>query len=389
MQCIVKAGTHGETDETNGVAALTAALMTRGTEKFTADQIAEYFDSIGGSISADSGRNTLYVSCEVLKDDFAEAFRYFSQVALKPTFPRDEFEDRKAEALLAIGQRRADTFAEAGEFLHDTFPKTTTLRRIIGGRKETVAKLTVDDCRRFHARYFVPQNMVVTVFGDIDPERALALVRETFGALTPAADFTFPTPAGLKLERSITAHKTTQRPDTAVVILAYPSTDFTQDKENAALLVLTTILAGYDGGGGWLFRDLRGAGLVYIVTAANNPSLATGYFSVIAQTRPDQLPEAIRRIKENLAKAARGEFTEEEFHRAKQNILNARARENETLAARAQQAGFDEVLGLGYDHNDQFEEQIKAVTLDDVKRAAKQYLDRYIQVTTGPGKGPP
>jgi zinc protease len=385
LQCFVKAGLLGETDETNGVAGLTAELMTRGTQMYTGDQIAEYFDAVGGSIQASAGQHSNFVTCEVLKDDFVQAFDYFADVCLRPTFPAQEFADRKEEALLAIGQRKADTFGEASEFFHDQLPVGTALRRMRGGRRETVAKLTAEDCRRFHARYFAPENMVVTIFGDVGATKALGLVQQQFGAFKPAGNFKFPDVRGLSLEKSIQAHKTTRRPDTAVILLAYPSTTVNDHKENAALTVLEGILTGHDGGSGWLFNDLRGAGLVYVVQTSNRPTLVTGYFSVVAQTRPDQLPQALQRIKDNLAKAARGEITPEEFERSKRSIVNGHARENETLGERATLASIDELLGRGYDFEEGFEARIKAVTLAEVKAAAQRLFTKGVEITTGPG----
>jgi zinc protease len=384
LRCMVRAGVLAESDQTNGVADLTADLLTRGTAKYDADQIAEFFDSVGGSLGSGSDRETTTVSCAVLKEDFPRALDYFAQAVRFPTFPKDEFDARKEEALLNIGQRKADTFTEATEFLHDTMPAGTVWRRIAGGRKETVGPLTPDDCRRFHATYFVPGNMVVTVFGDVDPAQALRLVGEKFGDMKGPPRPPRPEAQGLRLAESLTAHKTTRRQDAAVFILCYPSTDLRQFQDNAALLVIKTILSGYDDAGGWLFHDLRGAGLVYVVQANNNPSLVTGYFAVIGQTRPDQLDEALRRTKALLAKAAAGDVTDEEVAKAKQTLVNAHARENETLADLAEQAAFDELAGRGYDFDKGFEGRINAVTPQDVRAAAKKYLTRCIQVTTGP-----
>jgi len=386
MQCLVKAGVLAETDATNGVAGLTAELLTRGTKKYTGDQIADYFDAIGGDLSASSGQFTVSVTCQVLKDDFRSAFDYFALASLQPTFPDDEFADRKQEALLSIGQRKADTFAEASEFFHDSLPPGTAWRRISGGRKETVEKLTVADCRKYHAEFFVPQNMVVTIAGDFDAAQTLDLVKSQFGSLKAAPDFKFPQANGLVLEKNIEAFKKTRRTDASVIMLAYPTTDLSQYKDNAALLILRTILSGYDNGGGWLFHELRGAGLVYVVQAMNRPGLVKGYFLVMAQTRPEQLPNAMQRVQENMAKARRGEFTEEEFAKAKENIINAHARENETLAERAQEAALDELLGRGYNFGAKFEERMKAVNYEDVKRVAKEYFTNHVLITTGPDK---
>jgi zinc protease len=226
--------------------------------------------------------------------------------------------------------------------------------------------------------------LVLAIFGDIDPAKALTMITESFGSLPRSADFKLPAFRELRLEKPITASKVTRRPDTAVILLSYPTVNLLQRKENDALLVLQSIFSGYDSGSGWLFHDLRGAGLVYVVQATHHQSLATGTLAISAQTRPDQLDDALRRIKGHLAKAARGEITADEFAKVKTQIINAHARENETLAERARLAAVNECIGLGFDYEDSFEKRIESLTLDDVTGVAKKYLQNPVQVTTSP-----
>ena len=65
-------------------------------------------------------------------------------------------------------------------------------------------------------------------------------------------------------------------------------------------------------------------------------------------------------------------------------VIALHAQENTTIAAQAQQAALDALYGLGHDYDKTFDTRIKAVTLDDVVRVARKYLDHHVLVTTSP-----
>ena len=108
--------------------------------------------------------------------------------------------------------------------------------------------------------------MVVAVFGDIDPDRAAALVgkalRRAPARGSPPIDFHRPN----ALRQSGVFHKRTSK-DIGVIMLGYPCESIFQRQDHAAMTVLKTILSGYGYPGGWLHNELRGRGLVYFVQA--------------------------------------------------------------------------------------------------------------------------
>ena len=226
--------------------------------------------------------------------------------------------------------------------------------------------------------------MVVTVFGDIDPDRAVALVERLFGRLKPGAaavDFRRPN----ALDKSSVFHKQTSK-DIGVVMLGYPCESIFQRQDHAAMTVLKTILSGYAYPGGWLHNELRGEGLVYFVQAFEMTGPAPGYFTVISQTRPDKVGEVVSRIQRNVERAKRGKIGKGEFRTAIEQILALHAQENTTIGEQARQAAIDELYGLGYDYDRGFDDRIRAVTMDDVVSAARKYLNKSVLVTSSPEK---
>lgn len=373
-----------ETEATAGRSALVAAMLTKGTPSRSARQIAEFFDSIGGSFGASTGRSTLYASATVLSGDFPKAFEVFSECVLQSTFPEQEFQTIKQLALGAIRSRADDPRMEALELFLDNLPSQSPYHLMREGKLESVGAMTAEDLRDFHRQYFVPQNMVVSVFGDVDPEEALRMVRERFGRL-PAAE----RPKGISFDRPnqiakpVRVHKRIGKP-TGLVILGYSGPSVCSTEDFAAITVLDAIMSGYSYPGGWLHNELRGAGLVYYVHGFPLSGPAPGFFVFQAQTDPSKVSEVVERIVRKVKQAVAGEILEEEFQRAKQMVVALHAQEKTTMAQQAEQAAINELYGLGYDYDKSFDARIEAVTLDQVVGVARKYFTNYVLVTASP-----
>lgn len=384
MHVAMLGGNLLETPETAGRTALLAGMLDKGTRQYTADQIAELFDDLDARVQFVPGRNTLLASLSILKDSFPQAAALVVECLREPRFAEEEFAKVKKLALDAIAQRSANPQAEAQELFADLLPADCPYHILTGGKKETVERLTLDDLRTYHRQILNPKTMVVAVFGDIEPEKVRSQVESWFGDLRVPPDApTISFDRNNAIPQVITGHKQIQKP-TAVVVMGYPGPSIRDAADYTAMMVLDTIMSGYDYPGGWLHEELRGAGLVYGVHALQITGPAPGFFVIIAQTRPESLGEVVARIQDKVEKAKRGDFTEEEFERAKELLISYHAQQNLTVASQAMQAALDELYGLGYDYDKGFDERVKAVTLEDVKRVAKKYFGPFVLATVSP-----
>ncbi len=362
-------------------------MLDKGTQGGASGaEIAQYFDSVGGMLGFSSGRFTIAGNAICLKEDFPKAAGLFADSFLHPAFPQDQFEKAQSLLLADIANRSADPNAEISELFFDALPATSLYHINPEGSAATVKALTVADLKKFHAEYFVPGNMVVTVFGDIDPDAGIALVKQHFGGLAAAerklADVS---PGSNAIPESKIVHKTTNK-DTAMLMLAYACEGIHDQADHSAMIVLRAILNGYSTPGGWLHNELRGEGLVYYVQSSELTGPAPGYFVVTSQPQADKLDEVVQRIRRNLDRARQGDIPEDEFRTAIDQIVALHAQENVTIGEQARSAARDEIYGLGYDYDKKFDAQIQAVTLPDVVRVAKKYFTNSILVTTSPEK---
>jgi len=387
IQAYVLGGSSYDGEKSAGRCALLAELLDKGTQGgSTGAEIAQYFDSIGGVLSFSAGRFTLSGNATCLREDFPKAAGLFADSFLHPAIPQDQFEKAQALLLADIENRSADPHAEISELFFDSLPGKSPYHLHPEGKAETVKALTAADLKKFHADRFFPRDMIVTVFGDIQPEVALALVEQHFGRLSKEEGMrqAFALNGNAILE-SKTVHKVTGK-DTAMLMLAYPCEGIHDQADHSAMIVLRAILNGYSTPGGWLHNELRGEGLVYYVQSTELTGPVPGYFVITSQTRPDKLDEVVERIRRNLNRAREGKIPEDEFRTAIDQIVALHAQENVTIGAQARSAALDELYGLGYDYDKKFDAQIQAVTLKDVIRAANKYLTKSILVTSSPEK---
>ncbi|MDD4269337.1 MAG: pitrilysin family protein [Thermoguttaceae bacterium] len=384
IQAYTLGGSLADTPTTAGRSALVAAMLDKGAAGRSAQEIAETFDSVGGSIRFSAGRSTIHGSATVLAADFDRAAAVFADCFTRPTFPDDELQKVKTLALGAIARRSDNPQQEILEFFYDQLPAASPYHIVQGGKRETVEPITAEDLRAYHRQYFVAENALVTVFGDIEPEAALETIARNFGRLPSDPGFK---PIGFDRDNAIPAtvdrHLRTGK-QTGMIVLGYPGPGVRDRQDYAAMVLLDAITSGYSYPGGWLHNELRGAGLVYYVHALQITGPAPGYFVVISQVAPEKTADVVGRIRKNLQRARQGEISDDEFDTARQMVISLHAQENTTIAAQAQQAALDELYGLGYDYDKTFDDRIRAVTKEQVIAAANKYLGNHVLVTSSP-----
>lgn len=385
IQAYVLGGNLADTTETAGRSAMLAAMLDKGTDTRSAREIAEYFDSIGGKIGMSAGRFTLYGSATVLKEDYPKALGIFADCFTKPALPKDELEKIRTRMLGAIAARAGNPHAEIVDLFYNALPVDSPYHVLTGGTRESVEKLTADDLKAYRERYFVPGQMVVTVYGDIDPDEALKLVKERFGEKL-AADSSSSTVSfdrSNALPEMIERHKKIAK-ETGMVLLGYTTPSIFEKKDYAAMTVLDAMMSGYSYPGGWLHNELRGEGLVYFVHAFQITGPAPGYFAILSQTDPLKTGEVTERIRKNIARAKAGDFTDEEIETAIEMITSLHAQDNTTIGSQASQAALDELYGLGYTYDKGFDKRIQAVTREAMVRAANKYFGNFVLATASP-----
>ena len=369
-------GLRAEPPDKNGISALTAEMLTKGTKERTAREISEAAEDMAASLSGYSGRNAFGLQARFLRKDMEQGFRLFSESLRGPTFPAKELE-KKREELLGRLKLQKDNLTQSAFLL---FLKThygshpyawNTL-----GTEESLAGIARDDLERFYARWADPRNLVIVVSGDIGVEEALTAVRRSFGDLPRRKEFVPIESMSVEALTEIRLGEEQREKQQAHFVIGYTGARFT-DPDRYAVDLLGAALAGM---GGRLFTNLRDKkSLAYSVTSFSSEQLDPGFFAFYMGTSADKLDEAIADTLKEIEEVRRAGVSQEEFERAKKWMIGTYEIGLQSNAAYAEKMLFNELYGVGYEETFRAPEKIQALTIEEVNRVAGELLntERY------------
>ncbi len=377
------AGAAQDPAEKAGLANMVSGLLDEGAGELDSAAFQETLKDEAIRLSFDAGRDHFYGNLTVLSSNVDKGLRMMRLSLTEPRFDAEAVERIRAQVI--AGLRRADRDPDdraARLWARTAFPDHP-YGRPREGTEETVAAIAADDLSAFAARAFSRDNLVISVVGAIDAETLGPLLDETFGALPETADLS-PVPPVSPVE-GLTVRETLPVPQTAVRFgmegLLRDDPDF------IPAFVMNHIL----GGGtfsSWLFTEVREQrGLAYSVYSYLVPFEAAGLFGGGTSTRADRADEALEVILAALERMASEGPSPEELDKAKRYLTGAYALRFGSSGGIARQLLGIQLDDLGMDYVDTRNDKIEAVTLEDVRRAARRILDGQPTVAlVGPGE---
>jgi zinc protease len=381
----INAGLRQEPVELNGLAYLTANLWSKGTKKWTAQQIAEMVEARGAGFSSFSGYNSMGLRVDALAEDLPFALDVIEASIKEPAFSVDEFNKQKQINIADIKQQEDSIFDVTMRHLLQTVFLTHPMRYEPLGTVGTVSRINREDVTGFYRRHVSPSNMVITVYGDIKPQEVLASLQKRFGDL-PAG------PVELsKFQEDIPKDMRVK--------------DLVMDKEQAAFMAGFHAPSMFDGDrygmevissifgsslSGRMFVKIREElGNAYAVGANYTPGKDAGMIYFYVLTTEAQLEKVKAILFKELQSLVNAPPGAEELKITKANLKGRFAMGLDTVGELASLTTFDELYGLGYANYQEYEKKIDAVTAQDIQRIARKYLDparASVVVTRPPSK---
>jgi zinc protease len=186
VRMIIRAGAAHDPKGKHGLAMMTATLLDQGAGSRTAAEIADEIDFIGGVLGTGAGTDLSFINAVVMKDSYHVALGLMSDVAMRPTFAQDEIDRQRSQALSALKVSAEDPESVADRVIDRLIYGFHPYGMPGAGTAESLTSLTRADFVAFHRQYFVPNNALVAVVGDIDPNEAMAGLEKYFGTWKPA-----------------------------------------------------------------------------------------------------------------------------------------------------------------------------------------------------------
>ncbi|MFB2773329.1 M16 family metallopeptidase [Pelatocladus sp. BLCC-F211] len=370
----IRAGSCYENREHAGLAHLLSAVLTKGCEGLSSLQIAEQVESIGAHLSTDTAADYFQVSLKTVTSDFADILALAGKILRSPTLPEVEVELERRIALQDIRSQKEHPFSIAFEQLRQVMYQDHPYAMSALGNESTMSCITRGDLVQFHQTYFRPDNLVISIAGRITLDDAVAVVKEVFGdwqapANTPLPKLNLPN-LTVQPQQVILPQQTQQ----SIVMLGYIGAAVTSP-DYAALKLLSTYLG--NGLSSRLFVELREKrGLAYEVSASYPTRLFPATFVVYMGTAPENTQVALSGLHTEVDLLYNKPLTELDLQAAKNKILGQYALGKQTNGQLAQIYGWYEILGLGIEFDQEFQELIANVNADDAMTIASRYLQK-------------
>lgn len=385
LNLVIKGGLRFEPVDKPGLSNFMASLLTKGTKNRSKAQIAQVIEDVGGAIQSTSGHNSISVSVSVLKEHFEIALDVLSDVVLHPEFPKEEIEKQRRETLMAIQRLDENWITEITRLMKRHYYRKHPYRNDVIGSAQAVESFSDEEIRALYKAVMMPNNAVLAVFGDIDPETVSAKVAKAFEGFRPGI-----------LEQPIIEIETENvvqdgsfevfnEKSSAAVIVGYNGLTL-GDPDSPIVDVLDAVISGIRYPGGWLHEALRGGqeDLVYVVHAYPSFGIDGGYFGIMAQTTPDNYEKVLKIVLDKMSLIQDKEVDPATLERAKNMCITAHEIDLETIASQASSAALNEVLGLGYDYDEKYSGFIHRVGAEDILRVAGKLFAHHLIVATKP-----
>ncbi|MGH9870199.1 MAG: M16 family metallopeptidase [Candidatus Polarisedimenticolia bacterium] len=386
FQVVVGAGAAHDPKGKEGLASLTAELLRKGTTKRNAKEIADAVDFVGGALGGSADHDGTRVTAEFMAKDVDLALELLADTVMSPVFAPDEVEREKGDTLAELQAAKENPSLLASRRFVELLFANHPYGHPTVGWESTVKGMTAQDVKAFHARHFVPGNIIIVGVGDFSAAEMMAKLEKHFGGWkgprTEETPIPKPAPPAAKTIYLI------DKPDSTQSQVRMGSVGIRRtDPDYVIIQVANAILGG--GFTSRLVEEIRvNRSLSYGASSRFYPLVQNGPFVVSTFTKNETTGEIIKVAREVLAKFHAEGATAEEVDKARKYLRGGFAISHQAPDALADALAEIAFYGLPTDYYDTYLDKIDRVTLDDVRRVARERfpIDTLITVVLGEGK---
>lgn len=367
----IKVGSINETPKENGVSHFIEHMLFKGTTTRSAKAIASEIDDLGGELNAFTSKECTCVYSHVLSEHVPLAIDIIGDMLMNSLFDADEMEKEKMIILDEINLY--DDTPE--ELIYDLLSEVTfsghALDKPILGTKKTVKHLSRESVLNYFNCHYRPENIVVSIAGKYDEPEVLKALESQIGNMTdrhvaesPVAQIPF---SGGK------AHKQKDF-EQLHLILGFKGYGY-DTKELYPFLLLNNVMGGVSSSR--LFQKIReDYGLSYSIDSQPSFYYDSGMFSIYASMLPENLEKVVELIFEEISAIKRGELTEEEVAKYRNQLKGSFVLGLEGPTNMMNWIGKSELLSGRVRDIDEVIKSIESITKEDVIRQANEIFDK-------------
>lgn len=370
---LMSAGAIRDPQSMPGVASMTAAMLTQGTQTRSAQQFAQAIDFVGGHIDASASDDDTDASLTVVSRDLDLGVNLLSDAVLHPAFSDDELARQKQQTLSGLRVEYSDPTYLASAVFDRTVFGESPYGMPSDGTPDTVEKMSRDDLVKFHDSNYAPNEALLAFSGDVTPERAFALAEKYFGAWqTQQMQAAEPAAAP---ETQALHFIVIDKPDAVQTQIRVGDLGIRRNNPDYIPLVVTNRIFG----GGYNSRlntEVRvKKGLTYGASSSFESERFAGVFVAQTFTRTEATAEATQLVVQLISQMSSGNVQPEELRFAQDYLSGVYPIQSETAAQVAGRILAVAEYGLAPDYNDTYQQKILGVTDSMVKEMAQHYFN--------------
>ncbi|MGZ5445208.1 MAG: M16 family metallopeptidase [Thermoanaerobaculia bacterium] len=371
---LVKTGAAADPADRDGLAQLTATVLTQGTKTKSAEQIARGVEALGATLTSDAGWDSTSVNLSVMSSNLPGAMAYVADVARNATFAKDELERERAQAIDALqfelSEPRPLANIVASRLIFGDGPYGHNLR----GTPPTLGKIVREDLVKFHAAHYRPDNAVLVFAGDVKAEEAFKLAESQFGTWKVAGK-----PSAKAVEK-----KDAPRPKSRVVVVDMPESGQSAvvvgragirrtDPAYMNAIVANSVLgAGYSSRLNQEIRIKRG--LSYGAGSSFEPRVDVGPFTARTETKHESAAEVAGIMVGEMSRLSAADVPEAELTPRKAALIGDFAQSLETTSGIVNRVSSLALYGLPLSDINRYVSGVQAVTAADLRKFAASSL---------------
>jgi len=362
----IRGGAIVDPEDKSGLSSLFAQMLEKGAGERDAESFAQAVDSVGGTLSASAGLESITVSGEFLARDADLLVELLVDMLRTPTLSRAEFEklrDRNADLLRAAkdGDLRSLTPVYGNAWLFGQHPYGTP----IGGNESSLASLRHNDLLDYYQDYIGADRLVISLVGDFDAVELINRLTAAFSdwrrAAQPLPEIEAPSPE--QGRRVLLVDK----PGATQTYFWIGNVGVARDyAQRAELDIANTLFGGRFTS--LLVDEMRTkAGLTYGVRSSLVRPSQPGSVAIVSYTKTDSTVVAIDLALDLLAQLKNEGFDEALINSGKNYILGQFPPRFETAAQLAVQFAGLQAAGLDESHINDYGPAIAAAASEDIR----------------------
>lgn len=366
----IRTGSINENDKNNGVSHFLEHLFFKGTTTLAPGEFDKILETKGAITNAATSKDFTHYYITIPSNYFELALDLHSDMLLNPLVPRKELEKERKVVIEEISKDETNPQNVLYENLVSMLYKTHPYKRKVIGTRDIISTIQREEILDYYNKFYVPSNMVTVIVGDVDTEKTLELVKKGFNREFKKVNVeNFPAEKPLTCQLRKIVNLPSQ---SGYMLIGFRSVRITHN-DTYALDVLSTILGS--GRSSVFYKNIKdGKQLAYSIGTSNSSYKDDGIFYVSANFVPENLEKLEIAIFDEIKNVQKKGVTEEQLELAKNIIERDTYYERESISSIAQEIGYTMVTANDIKFYNDYVENIKKVTTDDVKRVANKYL---------------